>query len=176
MVGRIKEIVLSIVWFVFSALSILGANIVWVLSFFGIPKSLYHAMDNPNSASGPFWFFASILLALVALAAALLLSRMAHISTNLVALLAALIAAFGWCFKRGLTSLENRARLIILEDLSLGKARTRDEIKMIVRRHSWPYRYFSNIYAEALNSLLLEQRIHIEDGRFFLQKPSLKPN
>jgi Flp pilus assembly pilin Flp len=85
--------------------------------------------------------------------------------------LAAMFSAIAWSAKRSVSVLENRYHLFILEQLSKGRPMTRHELrKVIIEGNSiFLYRIDPSIYTDAMATLLREGKIHLDDGRYFMQ-------
>ncbi len=124
-------------------------------------------IDPSASYRGPF-FMLSILfgfLIVLVVGITLFIPVKGQVAIALFGLLA---AAFAWSFRTTLKVMESRARLIIIESLSNKPGQSRTSLKQEVLRHSWLYRRFSNIYAQALDRLYAERSVYVTKGMFFL--------
>jgi hypothetical protein len=81
------------------------------------------------------------------------------------ALLTAIIAGIAWSVKQTISALHQRAQLLIIEMLSDGKPRNRQEISILLKREAIIFKIIP-VYVDALADLVLTGKIVIENGNY----------
>ena len=83
----------------------------------------------------------------------------------LIAVFSAIVGGIAWSGKQAIDSLHRRAQLIILEKLSDGKSRKRDEIANLLKKEGLTFR-FMPLHLDALAELTLSGKIVLDDGKY----------
>jgi hypothetical protein len=81
-----------------------------------------------------------------------------------VAAFGGLVASAAWLFKQTVASLERRAQVVILEELSRGEAMSRDDIRRALFRESWLFWLCRDVHNDALATLLTQGKVVVEKG------------
>lgn len=148
----------------------LGEGILSII----LPKKLYEKLilklEPPEVESGcGFTVFSAVFMGIVIVAIVIFIIFFPQIEALLIALVGLVGAGLAWSIRKALSTMQARARLIILEALSHGSSLTREEIKKLVNNYSIMFRLSGSIYSVALNSLLKEDKIKIDKGLFYLE-------
>jgi hypothetical protein len=138
---------------------------LFIRTFF--PKSLERMKKRLSYRSSmgmfPYLGLAAGLFLLGCVVLAILLSPLKEVT---IALIVALAGGVAWSIKRTFGAMEARASLIILEELSYGEGRTREQLRTAVMSYSAPFRISASTYSEALQKLVLEGRVEIVAGQY----------
>lgn len=90
-----------------------------------------------------------------------------------LAVFSAFVGGLAWSLKQAVSIYHNRAQLLILEILSDGVPRKRDEIAQKLAQKGRIFRIL-HLHMDALADLVLEEKIGLEKGSYRVEKKSSK--
>lgn len=88
--------------------------------------------------------------------------------TFIILAIGAIVAALGWTFKKAVSSLQGRARLLIVDTLSSTPNLTRREVIDLVALTHWQLRFLRGVVLDALVDLVDKGGVRVRDGRYHL--------
>lgn len=149
-------------------LGYIGFGIAWFFRRLRLisAHSYERLTDHPSGSS--LFPLAAFLMMIVFVVFAVVLFVFPDAYKSILAIIGIITASIAASIRAAVVGLKSRAKLLILEELSHGTALTREELKQRVLQHSWPYRRFTNLYAEALTELCLADRVAAKAGTFRL--------
>lgn len=160
----IKSILSTIARLILSVLSIIGLPSIVVIHIFF--KNTSNKLLNTGPSVWGLYPHVSITFGIILVTFISLSVFFPDIMKIVIPVIVLLTGVIAWSVKRTLKAMEARARIIILESLSMHKKLSREELKILVRQHSKLFESFASLYSEALDSLLLEDKIKLEDGYY----------
>lgn len=127
-------------------------------------QTLLHDQSGPELVEWVVVIIILLVSVVVLLTALVTRPDLAQLSP-LIAIFSAAIGGLAWSVKQAISTLHNRAQLLILETLSDGVPRKRDDIGQALAQKGLLF-HLLNLHLDALADLTLEGRVVVENGAY----------